>query len=88
MRIPYEPPTIIPLGGGVAYAQGKGGLRCRNGGTPAPGQQCKNGGVATGKECDAGGIASGKCENGASTGRDCKPGGVAAKRCKTGGAPR
>ena len=69
-RIPYEPPRLFDLGGGVAYAQ----ATCKPGGSPAAGG-CKSGSAATSGPCNSGGIAG----HG-----PCKAGGVPAYACKAG----
>ena len=69
-KIPYEPPRLFNLGGGVAYAAGP----CKEGGSPAG--QCKDGSMATSQECKSGGVAGKK---------DCKQGGIPQKKCKAGG---
>ena len=44
-RTPYEPPKLLNLGGGVAYAQ-EGA--CKAGGSPGVVGSCRNGAVAPG----------------------------------------
>ena len=68
-KIPYEPPRLFDLGGGIAYAAEK----CKAGGSPAG--QCKEGNLATADQCRSGGIAGKK---------DCKDGGAPQKKCKAG----
>ena len=70
-KLPYEPPKILDLGGGVAYAAasckagstpgGKPTL-CRAGGSPQTG--CQAGSVAYGSSCKAGSVAGSKCKPG------------------------
>ena len=70
-KMPYEPPRLFDLGGGVAYAAEE----CKVGGSPAG--NCKDGSMATSDECKSGGIAGKK---------DCKAGSMPQKKCKAGGA--
>jgi len=70
-RVPYEPPKLFDLGGGVAYAQE---TVCNFGGTPGV-VACMPGNYALGGRCRSGGQAAGQC----------KTGGTALYRCKTGG---
>jgi hypothetical protein len=95
--LPYEPPMLIDLGGGVAHAQAK----CQVGGSPSAGA-CNTGSTASSGKCSTGGVAGshkGGCASGwAASGADgCKTGGTAAgyscdtgatpgKWCKTGGS--
>jgi hypothetical protein len=69
-KIPYEPPRLFNLGGGVAYAA----VECKTGGSPAG--QCKDGTMATSGRCKPGGVAGGN--------EDCKTGGIPEKKCKQG----
>jgi len=70
-KIPYEPPRLFDLGGGVAYAQ----AACSPGGSP---------GVAT---CKSGSSAGSACWTGTAAGASCKQGNSAVGWCKAGGAP-
>ncbi len=54
-KIPYEPPRLIDLSGGVAHAQETMGLDCRSGSVAAG--QCYNGSVASQNQCKAGSSA-------------------------------
>lgn len=88
-RIPYELPKLFDLGGGVAYAKGKGeckkgtapaGLICKVGGSPGGGTECKSGSSA-GADCRTGQVAGSKCDTGyAASGGDCKDGQTAPSR--------
>ena len=69
-KMPYEPPRLFDLGGGVAYAAEK----CTVGGSPAG--KCTDGSLATSDQCQSGAIAGKK---------DCKDGGMPQKKCKSGG---
>jgi hypothetical protein len=71
-RIPYEPPRLFDLGGGVAYAADA----CVTGGSPID-AKCTAGTVASTDKCDTGGIAGDKCDSG----------GTAAKKCSAGDFP-
>ncbi len=94
-RIPYEPPRLFDLGGGVAHAAKD--PKCQPGGSPG-GAQCQPGGAA-GNKCQQGGVAGGKCQVGTTAaggqckegataaGGQCKEGGAAAGKCKSGGSP-
>ena len=97
-RIPYELPKLFDLGGGVAYAKGKGeckdgtlpaGLICKAGGSPGGGTECKQG-VSAGADCRAGQFAGVKCDNGiTASGGDCKDGSTAPSRnCDSGNAAK
>jgi hypothetical protein len=70
-RIPYEPPQLFDLGGGVAYAA----VACNPGGSPTG--RCTDGSAATIGKCQIGNIAGGG---------DCKGGGIPSGRCKGGGS--
>jgi len=79
-RIPYEPPTLFDLGGGVAYAKGE----CKNGGAPK-GLVCKTGGSPGGSECKDGSSAGSDCKSGQMAGSECKMGFTASGgNCKDG----
>lgn len=88
-RIPYELPKLFDLGGGVAYAKGKGeckdgtlpaGLICKAGGSPGGGTECKSGSSA-GDECKSGQVAGSECKTGyAASGGECKDGQTAPSR--------
>ena len=69
-KIPWEPPRLFDLGGGVAHAASN----CSAGGSPTG--KCKTGTLATGSQCKAGGIA-GQAK--------CSAGNVPAGKCKAGG---
>lgn len=65
-KLPYEPPKILDLGGGVAYAAAacRAGsvaqsVACRAGGSPQ--KTCQAGSVAYGGFCKAGSVAGAKC---------------------------
>jgi hypothetical protein len=60
-KIPYEPPRLFNLGGGVAYAQ----TPCNPGGSPGAGA-CKEGVAAGSNYCQAGSLAVGQCKRGTS----------------------
>ena len=82
-RNAYEPPRLLDLGGGVAYAQGA----CKAGGSPGT-STCRSGTTATGGKCKVGGAAGGQCKAGAAAaGGSCKPGSTAAFSCKAGTNP-
>ena len=82
-RKAYEPPKLLDLGGGVAYAQGA----CKAGGSPSI-STCTNGTTATGASCGTGGAAGASCKPGAAAaGGSCKPGSTAAFSCKAGTNP-
>ncbi len=82
-RAPYEPPRLLNLGGGVAYAQGA----CKAGGSPGT-STCTNGTTATGGKCGVGGAAGGQCNAGAAAASgSCKSGSTAAFSCKVGTNP-
>jgi hypothetical protein len=68
-RIPYEPPKLFDIGGGIAYAQ----TVCRVGGSPGA-VQCNSGGTASGGACKTGGTASGVCKAGTTALWTCKTG--------------
>ena len=71
---PYEPPEILDLGSGVAYAKGK---------------KCKSGGAAGSAECQSGGSPSKRCQAGGTAyGGECKNGSVASGKCKAGNVPK
>ena len=86
-KIPYEPPRVLDLGGGVAYADESkdcksGGValnNCSGGNSPAsPSKDCKAGG-SPGVNCSSGSMASGyKCNHGSFAGEFCKAGNVPA----------
>ena len=83
-RKPYEPPKLLNLGGGVAYAQG---VKCKPGGSPGGGV-CQTGATATSSKCRSGGSAGLQCKAGTgAAGGACKPGGAAAGGCKPGTYP-
>ncbi len=86
---PYEPPMIVSLGEGIAYAGGGRPRRCRAGGAPllqrcraggTPRNDCRTGGVAAGENCRTGSIAGDRCRTGGSAGEGCRPGAVARRR--------
>ena len=82
-RTPYEPPRLLNLGGGVAYAQSS----CKEGGSPGI-ATCNTGSSATGSQCGSGGLAGASCSVGtAASGGSCKLGSTATYSCKTGGTP-
>lgn len=82
-RIPYEPPRLFDLGGGVAYAQ----ETCEPGGSPG-GAICEPGSSASGSFCESGIIAGGKCEQGGTAAGDkCESGGAAGGKCDVGTSP-
>ncbi|MEA3417685.1 MAG: hypothetical protein U9R02_16330 [Thermodesulfobacteriota bacterium] len=67
-KFPYEPPKILDLGGGVAYAAqhcmpgSVSGGQCKAGGSPQ--KKCQAGSVAYGGFCTAGSVAGAKCTSG------------------------
>lgn len=63
-RIPYEPPRLFDLGGGVAHAAKR---HCKPGGSPVG--HCQTGGAAAGGKCQAGTVAGRKCQTGGAAGR-------------------
>ena len=69
-RIPYEPPRLLSLGGGIAYAQD---TVCREGGLPYL-TQCTNGGTAQAGACKSGGTPSARCWAGGQANYNCKTG--------------
>ena len=71
-RIPYEPPRLFDLGGGVAYAQV---ATCTPGGSPTG--QCRNGNIAATSRCSTGNIAGGG---------NCRDGGIPSSKCSVGGS--
>ena len=87
-KLPYEPPKILDLGGGVAYAAAlchAGSVaqtaKCQAGGSPHKKCQtakCQAGGSPQ-KECHAGSVAYGCC---------CMAGSVAGAKCTPGSAPQ
>ena len=83
-KLPYEPPQILDLGGGVAHAQGPS--QCQAGGSPQ--QQCNSGATASGGQCQAGSVASSNCNTGsAPTSSKCNAGSTAAGgQCQSGSA--
>ncbi len=82
-RKPYEPPRLLDLGGGVAYAQ----EACKKGGSPGV-STCRDGASATSSLCRTGGAAGGTCGAGvAAVGGSCKSGNTATYSCKKGAAP-
>jgi hypothetical protein len=82
-RTPYEPPRLLNLGGGVAYAQGA----CSGGGSPSI-ATCTTGATATGAACKGGGAAGASCKVGAvAAGGSCKLGSTATFSCKAGTNP-
>ncbi len=85
-KIPYEPPEILSLGEGIAYAGGGRPGRCRTGGAPVL-ETCRAGGTPR-LLCRTGGVAAGRnCRTGSIAGRQCRSGG-AAGRCRTGSTAR
>ncbi|MCE5283451.1 MAG: hypothetical protein LLG93_15275 [Deltaproteobacteria bacterium] len=99
IKLPYEPPTIIDLSGGKAYAQttasascSKGNSykptpssQCSTGGSPA--QQCVSGSTALGGNCQNGSVASAQCLTGSSAQtNECKAGSAAVSKCAPGSA--
>jgi hypothetical protein len=70
-KIPYEPPRLFDLGGGVAYAQAP----CKPGGSPGPGA-CRDGSTAGSDRCTTGVVAGGPCKQGNSAIGLCKAGGA------------
>jgi len=71
-RIPYEPPRLFDLGGGVAYAQA---AVCNPGGSPTG--QCKSGSAAATGRCSTGTVAGGG---------NCQDGGIPSLSCAAGGS--
>ena len=69
-KLPYEPPRLMDLVGGVAHAQQSD---CRQGSNPNT--SCNPGGTAVVGQCRAGSIASAQ---------HCKDGGAPGKRCQAG----
>ncbi len=69
-RIPYEPPRLFSLGGGIAYAVD---TVCRQGGLPYL-TQCTTGGTAQAGECKSGSTASARCRSGGQANYQCKTG--------------
>jgi len=69
-RIPYEPPKLFDIGGGIAYAQSV----CKAGGSPGA-VQCTSGGTASGGACKTGGTAAATCRSGTTATFGCKTGG-------------
>lgn len=69
-RIPYEPPKLFDIGGGIAYAQ----TVCTVGGSPGA-VQCRSGGTASGGACKTGGTAAATCSSGTTATFGCKKGG-------------
>ena len=69
-RIPYEPPRLLSLGGGIAYAAD---TVCRSGGLPYL-TQCTTGGTAQAGKCKSGGTASARCRSGGVANYQCKAG--------------
>jgi len=67
-KIPYEPPRLFNLGGGVAYAAEK----CEAGGSPV--SQCNDGSMATSQQCKEGGVAGSNCHNGGAPQGNCVTG--------------
>lgn len=96
-KIPYEPPRLIDLSGGVAHAQETMGLDCRSGsvaagqcysGSVASQNQCKAGSSAGKEQCQAGGSPGKQCMSGSTAyGGKCQAGSVATARCWAGSAP-
>jgi hypothetical protein len=73
-KIPYEPPRLFDLDGGVAYAAAP----CSPGGSPAGGA-CADGSAATAGHCKTGNVAGGQCQaGGAAAGGKCQFGNVPA----------
>jgi hypothetical protein len=82
-RMPYEPPALFDLGGGVAHAAGE----CLPGGSPSGGL-CAEGSALDVAKCGSGGLAGSQCQSGtAAFGGKCQVGESAAGRCSSGGAP-
>ena len=82
-KMPYEPPQLFSLGGGVAHAA----ENCIPGGSPTVGA-CQSGSGAFASHCLSGGAAGGKCELGnAASGGSCGDGNTASVQCKAGGTP-
>ncbi len=82
-KLPYEPPKILDLGGGVAYA---GARHCKAGNVPSA--QCKAGGAAAAKQCKAGGSPQKQCKAGTvAYGGFCKNGSLAGTQCRAGSIP-
>ncbi|MBN1832481.1 MAG: hypothetical protein JW896_10245 [Deltaproteobacteria bacterium] len=82
-RTPYEPPRLLNLGGGMAYAQ----AACKTGGSPGT-SSCRDGATATSASCVDGGAAGGTCDVGvAAVGGSCKAGNTATFSCKVGAEP-
>ena len=57
-KLPYEPPRLFDLGGGIAHAA----AACQSGGSAS--LACKSGNNATGGACGDGGIPSLLCKVG------------------------
>lgn len=96
-KVPYEPPRLIDLTGGVAHAQETAGLDCRSGsvaagqcmnGQVANQNQCKSGSAAQKEQCQAGGSPGKHCMSGSTAyGGKCQAGSVATAKCWAGSAP-
>jgi len=69
-KIPYEPPRLFNLGGGVAHAA----VQCNPGGSPAG--LCKDGSMATSQQCLEGGVAGSNCHQGGVPQNNCVAGGT------------
>lgn len=83
-RIRYEPPALLDLGSGVAYAQNP---HCRNGGSPG-GTICQAGSVAAEAKCQPGSAAGAKCQGGSvAAGGKCQGGSVPSGKCSGGASP-
>jgi hypothetical protein len=67
-KIPYEPPRLFDLGGGVAYA----GAPCSPGGSPAG--KCQAGTAVGTNDCTLGTAAGSTCKKGDSAVGSCKAG--------------
>ncbi len=95
-KLPYEPPLIVNLSGGEAFAQdfsasGKlckaGSLadaaQCQSGGSPQ--FSCSPGATASGDKCTSGSVAGAQCFSGSvAEANKCNPGAVATTQCKAG----
>src|SRR3990172_4911405 len=93
IKLPYEPPLIIDLSGGQAFADSP---KCKNGASAeqqhcqtggSPGQKCQSGATAFGGKCQSGSVASDKCQSGSSPqSNKCDAGSVASSECDSGSA--
>lgn len=100
-KIPYEPPRIIDLVTGTAYAQQtmdtSAGTNCRIGsvassycsnGSVAGAGKCTNGSAAGSSHCTNGGSPGAHCMHGSTAyGGKCQAGSVASYQCFKGSAP-